>query len=524
MSKSAVFLAALDITIVSTALPTIAEYYQSSSGYTWIGSTFLLAAAVVAPSWGKFSDIWGRKPVLLVAVSIFFLGSTICGAAVNIEMLITGRAVQGAAGGGLMSLVSIVVGDSFSQRDRGKYYGFVGMIWAVAFVLGPLIGGAFTENISWRWCFYINLPISGTSFFVILFMLKLETPKTPLLAGMKIVDWTGSLALIGGLLMLLLGLVFGGVTFPWGSSVVICLIVFGVLTIVIFAFVERYVARYPLVPVHLYANIANASILIIDLFHGIVLTANTYFLPLYCQSVLGASPILSGVLLLPFAFFMSVALVGSGNFIKKTGRYFEAIAFGFALMTLGTGLYYDLPDGRYWPKIILYQIVSGFGVGLNFQPPLIALQNNVPAQDNGSATASFGLTRNVASAIGVAIGSVIFSNDMNSQHSKLVEALGAESAAMFTGADAQANVLRIGDFTPEQQRIIRQAFGTAIRTIWIVAVAFSAASFLVCFFVPRKVLGNVHVRVNTGLAGEEERRRIVMEQRAVKNQGLLESA
>lgn len=512
----AVFLAALDITIVSTALPTISDQFHSTSGYAWVGSAFLLAAAVVAPSYGKLSDIWGRKAILLMANAIFFFGSALSGASVNISMLIVGRAIQGAGGGGLLSLVSIVVGDLFSQRERGKYYGVVGMVWAVAFTLGPLIGGAFTERVSWRWCFYVNLPISGTVFIIVALMLKLQTPKTPMIAGLKAIDWAGTFTLAGGTLMFLLGLQFGGTSYPWDSATVICLIVFGIVTIMVFVAVERYYARYPIVPVHLYSNASNLAIITTNLFHGIVFTQGTYFLPLYCQSVLGSSPLMSGVLLLPFAIAMSVTTVSSGIYIKKTGRYLDCIRSGFIILVLGFGLFYDLPEGKTWSKVILYQIIAGLGVGLIFQPPLIALQSNVPAQDNASATASFGLMRNVASAIGVVIGSVAVSNKMNDQQGLLISELGASTASLFSGSSAQANVFRIGDLTDAQQRIIHKAFWSSIRNIWIIAVSFAAAGFLVCLLIRHKKLDKTHVEVKTGLAGEDERRRIAMEQRGRK--------
>ena len=363
---------------------------------------------------------------------------------------------------------------------------------------------------------FIIVPISGTSFIVIALMLRLETPKTPLLAGIKAVDWTGSLALIGGLLMFLLGLTFGGTVYPWSSPTVICLIVFGVFTLLIFVAIERYFARYPLVPVHLYASVSNSAILIVNLFHGIVLTETTYFLPLYCQSVLGVEPLISGVLLLPFAVAMSVATVGSGNYLKITGRYLDCIRFGFVLLVLGLGLFCDLPASKTWSKIIIYQIPVGFGVGLNFQPPLIALQNNLHAQDNAAATASFGLVRNVASAIGVVIGSVTFANKMNVQQEKLIDVLGISTASLFSGNNAQANVLHINTLGDSQQNAVHRAYWTSIRDIWIVAACFGAAGLLVCLLIRHKKLNETHVEVKTGLAGEEERRRIVMEQRAGK--------
>lgn len=350
-------------------------------------------------------------------------------------------------------------------------------------------------------------------------MLKLDTPKTPLIAGLKAVDWIGTLALVGGLLMFLLGLQFGGTVHPWKSVTVICLLAFGALTLVIFWAVEQYVSLRPIMPMHLYSNKSNLAIMTVNLFHGIVLTCCTYFLPLYCQSVLLSSPLTSGVLLLPFAIAMSVTTVGSGIYLKKAGRYLDCIRGGFLLVTLGVGLFYDFPQWKTWSKIIIYQIIAGLGVGMGYQPPLIALQSNVPAQDNAAATAAFGTVRNLASAIGVVIGSATYANKMNAGHGQLVSILGAQEASYFSGNEAQANVLRIPHLSIAQQDAVRIVSWAAIRDIWIVAVCIAGAAFLVSFIIRRKKLDKDHVVVKTGLAGEEERRKILMERRNKKPKG-----
>ena len=374
----AVLLVALDITIVTTALPTIAEHFQSASGYTWIGSAYLIANSAATPIWGKVSDIFGRKPILLVTNAIFFVGSLLAAVSVNMDMLIASRVIQGIGGGGLVVLVNICISDLFTMRERGAYFGMIGGVWALASSMGPIVGGAFTQNVSWRWCFYINLPFDGLAFIIILLALDLHTPKTPLWEGLKAVDWLGSLTMVAGTIMVLLGLEFGGLTFPWSSPTVICLIVFGVLTIALFFLVEWRLAPYPLMPLDLFSKRSNMAALGVCFFHAFVFISGSYFLPLYFQAVLGATPILSGVYLLPTALSLSVLSAGTGIFIRKTGQYLPCIWFGLIFMVAGFGTFIDLGVHSSWAKIIIFQVIAGIGVGPNFQAPFIALQSLVP--------------------------------------------------------------------------------------------------------------------------------------------------
>lgn len=217
---------------------------------------------------------------------------------------------------------------------------------------------------TWRWCFYINLPISGAGFFVLLFFLKLDNPRTPVWQGLKAVDWLGSLFIVGGTLMFLLGLEFGGVVFPWQSATVICLIIFGVVSTGLFITWEKYGAKYPLMPLHLFHSISTVASFGVCFFHGFVFIAGSYYLPLYFQAVLGASPLLSGVYLLPFALSLSFLSGATGVFIKKTGKYIPPIIFGMVFMTLGFGLFIDLDDNANWAKIIIFQIIAGVSLCL----------------------------------------------------------------------------------------------------------------------------------------------------------------
>ncbi|KAF1992582.1 hypothetical protein K402DRAFT_320962 [Aulographum hederae CBS 113979] len=516
----AVFLAALDVTIVTTALPTISEHFQSSSGYTWIGSAFLLASSASTPVWGKVSDIWGRKPILLLANLVFLVGSLICALSISIGMMIAGRSIQGVGGGGLLVLVNITISDLFSPRSRGAYFGMIGGVWALASSLGPIIGGAFTEKVTWRWCFYINLPLDGAAFLIILFFLKLDTPKTPFVEGIKSVDWLGALAIVGGTLMLLFGLEFGGVSYPWASAIVICLIVFGIVTMALFFVIEWKVATLPIMPLPLFKRRSNIASLLVCFLHGIVFISGSYYLPLYFQAVLGATPLLSGVYTLAFAVPLSFASVGTGIFIKKTGNYLPPIWFGLFFMTLGFGLYINLGAQPNWAKIIIFQMIAGIGTGPNFQAPLIALQSLVEPRDIATATATFAFTRNLATSISVVIGGVIFQNEMVSKSSTLVAALGPQLAAQLGGGSAGANVQVVDSLPPQQQTVARQAFTESLRTMWIAYTAIAFCGLLVGLLVKQNTLSRAHQMHKPGMEGERERMREAKEGKKESSAGI----
>lgn len=263
------FVAALDATIVATALPKITADLHSAAGYIWIGGAYLIANAAFAPIWVKFSDIWGRKPICLAACILFFVSSIICAVAVDMQMLIVGRSFQGAAGGGLICMVNVGISDLFSVRERSLWLGLCEGIWALSGAVGPLLGGVFAQAATWRWCFWVNLPISGTAFLLILLFLDVHNPKTPAMEGIKAIDWFGCISILGVTVMLLLGLDLGGAVYPWGSAKVICLIVFGVVMLVVFIYSEKRLAKYPVIPLSLFGT-RNVATLMITFFHGMV--------------------------------------------------------------------------------------------------------------------------------------------------------------------------------------------------------------------------------------------------------------
>ncbi|EFW18666.1 hypothetical protein D8B26_005494 [Coccidioides posadasii str. Silveira] len=503
----ATFLAALDMTIITTILPTISRAFRTSeANYTWVGSAYLLAAASATPIWGKVSDIFGRKPVLLAANVVFLIGSLLCAISINIRMLIGGRCVQGVGGGGLLALVNISIGDLFSMRSRGVYFGIIGMVWAVAGAVGPVVGGIMTQFVTWRWCFYINLPVDGIAFVIIFFFFEVHTPKTPLFAGLRAIDWLGSLTIVGGTVMFLLGLEYGGVWLPWASVPVVCLIAFGIGTLGLFLLIQWKLAYYPIIPLWLFSSRSTVAAYGMIFAQGFVYTGGSYFLPLYFQVVLGATPLQSGIYLFPFV--ISVALVAaiSGYLIRKTGLFLPPIWAGMATLVLGVGLYIDLPAHTSWARIITYQLVAGIGVGPNFQAPLIALQSHLRPFDSATATATAGFVRNMANSVSVVLGGVIFQNQTRANIRSLGSILSPETADMLQGRSVSASTDFVKTLPNKEKIPALNAYNQSLRVMWIFYTSMAAIGLCVSLLIRRHNLDIEHEITETGLEIQERER------------------
>lgn len=506
----ALFLAALDMSIITTAVPTIVAHFHSSTGYVWVGSAYLLGNAAFVATWGKVSDIFGRKTTLLVAVGVFLIGSLLCALSQSMGMLIAARAIQGVGGGGTILLPNICVSDLFSVRKRGMYFGIFGMVWAIAGALGPIIGGLFTSKVSWRWCFWINLPTGGVAFLILVFFLKLHNPRTPLKEGLLAIDWTGNLLVIGGTLMVLIGLEFGGVQFAWNSATVICLIVFGIFTLAIFGFYIAKIAKFPVVPLRVfqYQNCAPAYLL--SIMHAMAFMGTNYYLPLYFQAVLGANSLMSGVYLLPFVLTLSIVSFFSGMLIKKTGNFQIPIVTGLFVMTIGLGLFIDLGSVPNWAKIILFQMIAGFGVGPNFQAPLIAIQANIEPRDIGAATSSFQFARQIGTSVAVTVGGAIFNNVMNKQQDMLKTALTPEQASLFTGDHAAASITIIDTLPNDHDQIqtVKNAYWNALQTMYIFFTCVCFIGLLISSLIRQATLSKNHTEHKTGLQTLKKEERV----------------
>ena len=351
-----------------------------------------------------------------------------------------------------------------------------------------------------------KVPFDALAFAIIFFLLDIETPKTPMLDGLKAIDWVGVITVTGGTVMFLLGLQYGGVAYPWSSATVICLIVFGLFSWGLFFINEWKFAAYPIMPLRIFKFRSNIASFGVCFIHGMVFISGAYFLPLYFQAVLRATPILSGVYLFPFVLSLSFVSMFVGIFIRKTGKYLPPIWVGMFFMTVGFGLYIDLPSDRTFGRIVPFQIIAGIGVGPNFQAPLIALQSLVQPRDIATATATFGFLRNIATSMSVVIGGVIFQNRMAAQRSTLVNAIGPELGNILAGGGAGAATRIVQDLPLAQKGIVDEVYTKSLRSLWIFYVALSAVGFALGFLIGNQKLSKIHQVQKTGLVEEQKYR------------------
>lgn len=416
-------------------------------------------------------------------------------------MLIAARALQGVASGGMMQLVIIVISDLFSVRKRSLYLGYIGFVWAVAGSAGPLLGGALTQFQSWRWCFWINLPICGLTFILLLLFLDVHNPRTKLGDGLRALDWIGTFAILAATLLVLFGLNFGGVLSPWSSPKVICLILFGMLLFGFFLFGEQRLATYPLMPLTIFTHSANNAIFLISFAHAMVLIGIEYYLPLYFQSVQQASPLRSGLLLLPLIGMQAALEILNGILIHRTGRYRETIWAGVTLMTLGTGLYITLGTGTSVAMVIGLEIIGAFGPALLFQGPMVAIQNTVSQAETAAATACLGFIRSLAMALSVVVGGVVFQNSMDARHSTFVAAGFNETVLeALSGSQAAANVgitQLIQDTV--QRQVVLEAFAWSMRNLFILYTCLAAVTMVAIVFIKHRSLNTEHTETKTGI-------------------------
>ncbi|MHB8651226.1 MAG: MDR family MFS transporter [Gaiellaceae bacterium] len=483
-----ILLASLDQTIVSTALPTIVGDLGGLSHLSWVVTAYLLASTVTGPVYGKLGDLYGRKTVLQTAIVIFLIGSALCGISQNMTELILFRALQGLGAGGLLVTTIAVVGDIIPPRERGRYQGIFGGVFGISTVIGPLLGGFFVDRLSWRWIFYVNLPIGAVSLFVIGAVFHSRAEKVR-----HSVDYLGAATLAGGLAAIVLFTSLGGTTYAWASAESVALVATGVVLLCVFVWVEHR-APEPLLPLALFRNRIFVVTSAIGFVIGLALFGSITYLPLFLQIVKGKSPTGSGLQLTPMMGGLLLTSIVSGRLISKWGRYKPFPIAGTALMTVGMVLLSRLGVHSASWAAAAYMVVLGLGLGMVMQVLVLAVQNAVEFRYLGTATSGSVLFRQIGGSIGLAIFGAIFANRL---HAKLAGLLprGAHVPKSVSPAVVRSLPPRLHD-------AYVGAIAAAIHPIFVVAAAIAATSFALTWLLRETPLRET-TRAGTreGLAG-----------------------
>jgi EmrB/QacA subfamily drug resistance transporter len=404
-----ILLASLDQTIVATALPTIVGDLGGLEHLSWVVTAYLLASTVTGPLYGKFGDLYGRKITLQVAIVIFLIGSALCGIAQNMPQLIAFRALQGLGAGGLLVTTIAVVGDIIPPRERGRYQGLFGAVFGVSTVIGPLLGGFFVDNLTWRWIFYVNLPTGAAALLVIGAVFHAQTTRVE-----HEIDYVGAVTLAGGLSCVVLFTSLGGTTFAWDSPESITLMVLSVVLLTLFVVAERR-AREAILPMELFRNRIFSVCAGIGFIIGVAMFGSVTYLPVFLQIVRGMSPTRSGLQLTPMMAGLLVTSIVAGRLISKWGRYRPFPIAGTAIMTVGMYLLSRLDVNSTGAYTALSMLVLGLGLGMVMQVLVLAVQNAVDPRHMGAATSGTILFRQVGGSIGIAMFGAIFANRLQTE-------------------------------------------------------------------------------------------------------------
>ncbi|WP_455353077.1 MDR family MFS transporter [Streptomyces sp. SYSU K217416] len=474
------FVAILSSTIVSNALPEIiSDLGGGQSAYTWVVTAALLSMTATTPLWGKLADLFSKKLLVQISLVIYVLGSVVAGLSQNTGMLIACRVVQGIGVGGLSALAQIVMAAMISPRERGRYSGYLGAVFAVATVGGPLLGGVITDTdrLGWRWCFYVGVP-----FAVIALIVLQKTLKLPVVKRDVKVDWAGAFFISAAVSLLLIWVTLAGDSYDWVSWQTYAMVGGSVLLGLVFVYVESRAAE-PIIPLRLFRNKTITLASLASLFVGVAMFAGTVFFSQYFQLARGESPTMSGVMTIPMIGGLFVSSTVSGLVITRTGRWKAWLVAGGALVTAGLGLLGTMRyDTAYW-HIALYMAVMGLGIGMMMQNLVLATQNQVAPEDLGAASSVVTFFRSLGGAIGVSALGAVLGNRVTHYVRDGLAALGPRGAAAGHGGPADGTIPDLDQLPPPLRTVIESAYGHGVGDVFLYAAPTALLAFLLTLFI-----------------------------------------